>query len=114
MQKIQMLCGVLLLSVTMGVTAVPITGEIGMGGNFIAVDSNWNATSTAAATGLDFNPNLFIVNSKTGSFSSITSTIGRRSRTLPSMEKRSFFNVSVTEIPYRWMRQHTSKMHAEY
>lgn len=75
-QKIQTLGGVLLLSVTMQVAAVPITGGIGMGGNFIAVDSNWNATSTAAATGIDFNPNLFIVNSKTGSFSSITSAIG--------------------------------------
>lgn len=75
-QKIQTLSGVLLLSVTMEVTAVPISGGIGMGGNFIAVDNNWNATSTAAATGIDFNPNLFIVNSKTGSFSSVTSAIG--------------------------------------
>ena len=55
----------MLVSVTMEVTAVPITGEIGMGGGFIAVDSNWNITGTAAATGIDFNPNLFIVNSKT-------------------------------------------------
>lgn len=75
-QKIQILCGVLLLSVTMEVTAVPITGEIGMGGGFIAVDSNWGITGTATATGVDFKPNLFIVNSKTGSFSSVVSTVG--------------------------------------
>jgi hypothetical protein len=75
-QKIQTLCGVLLLSITFEVMAVPITGEIGMGGNFIAVDSNWEATGTVTATGLDFNPNLFIVNSKTGSFSSVSSVIG--------------------------------------
>jgi len=75
-QKIQTLCGILLLSVTIEVAAIPITGEIGMGGGFIAVDSNWDITGTATATGVDFNPNLFIVNSKTGSFSSVTSAIG--------------------------------------
>lgn len=75
-QKIQTLCGVLLLSITFEVMAVPITGEIGMGGGLIAVDSNWGLTGTATATGIDFKPNLFIVNSKTGSFSSVSSTIG--------------------------------------
>ncbi len=47
-QKIQALSSVLLLSVVMQVGAVPITGAIGMGGNFIPVDSSWNATGTAA------------------------------------------------------------------
>ena len=73
MQKIQILCGTLLLSASMQVMAVPITGEIGMGGNFIAVDSNWDATGTASATGIDFDPNLFIVNSATGSFTGVSS-----------------------------------------
>jgi len=70
-QKIQSLCGVLLLSVTMSAGAVPITGELGMGGNFIAVDSSWNSTGTATATGVDFDPNLFIVNSATGDFAGV-------------------------------------------
>ena len=73
MQKIQILCGALLLSAAMQAMAVPITGEIGMGGNFIAVDSNWDATGTASATGVDFDPNLFIVNSATGSFAGVSS-----------------------------------------
>ncbi len=72
-QKIQALCGVLLLSVAMGAGAVPITGELGMGGNFLAVDSRWNTTGTAAATGIDFDPNLFIVNSATGDFAGVSS-----------------------------------------
>lgn len=70
-QKIQILCSSLLLSTALEVVAVPITGDIGMGGNFIAVDSNWNATGTATATGIDFDPNLFIVNSATGDFSGV-------------------------------------------
>lgn len=75
-QNIQVLCGALLFSVAMEIVAGPITGEIGMGGNFVAVDSSWNATGTATATGIDFDPNLFIVNSKTGSFTSVASAIG--------------------------------------
>lgn len=74
--SIQALLGALLLGATMQVSALPITGAIGMGGNFIAVDSNWDATGTAAATGIDFNPNLFIVTSKSGSFTGVASTIG--------------------------------------
>ncbi len=70
-QKIQALSSVLLLSVVMQVGAVPITGAIGMGGNFIPVDSRWNATGTAAATGIDFNPNYFSVNRATGDFASV-------------------------------------------
>ena len=69
--KIQIFCGIALLGVVSAVSATPITGEIGMGGNFIAVDSNWNATTTNLATGIDFNPNLFIVNNATGSFSGV-------------------------------------------
>lgn len=69
--KIQTFCGIVLLGAASAVSAIPITGEIGMGGNFKAVDSNWNATSTDLATGIDFDPNLFIVNSATGSFSSV-------------------------------------------
>lgn len=64
--------GVLLLGLTMSAYAVPITGQIGMGGAFVAVDSSWDATGTAAATGVDFDPNLFIVNSATGSFSGVS------------------------------------------
>lgn len=71
--KFQALCGALLLSAATQVMAVAITGEIGMGGNFVAVDSNWDATGTAAATGVDFDPNLFIVNSATGSFAGVGS-----------------------------------------
>jgi len=70
MKTIQALIGVTLFAISLQVNAVPITGEIGMGGNFIAVDSNWAQTGTAAATGVDFEPNLFIVSNSTGSFSS--------------------------------------------
>ena len=71
-QKIQILCSALLLSAAMEATALPITGDIGMGGNFTAVDSSWVATGTAVATGIDFDPNLFIVNSATGDFSGVS------------------------------------------
>lgn len=71
-KKIQVLIGILLFSVAIEVTAVPITGEIGMGGNFIAVDSSWNTTDIDLATGIAFDPNLFIVNSATGSFSGVS------------------------------------------
>ena len=71
-KKIQALSAVILFSVAMGVAAIPITGEIGMGGNFIAVDSNGNTTSIGLASGIDFDPNKFIVNSATGSFSGVT------------------------------------------
>ena len=71
-KKIQALSGVVLFSAAMGVSAIPITGEIGMGGNFIAVDSSWNSTSIGLASGVDFDPNKFIVNSATGSFSGVT------------------------------------------
>ena len=70
-----MLTGILLFSVAMEVAAVPITGEIGMGGNFIAVDSSWQETDMLTATGVDFDPNLFIVNTATGSFDGV-STLG--------------------------------------
>jgi len=69
--KIQACCGIVLLGVTSTVLAIPITGEIGMGGNFKAVDNSWAATSTDLATGIDFDPNYFIVNTATGSFSGI-------------------------------------------
>jgi len=75
-KKIQAFSGILLFSVAIEVTAMPITGEIGMGGNFIAVDSSWSATSINSATGINFNPDMFIVNSTTGSFSTVTSTTG--------------------------------------
>lgn len=65
--------GVLILSLSVSAYAVPITGEIGMGGSFVAVDSGWNATGTATATGVDFDPNLFLVNSATGSFTGVSS-----------------------------------------
>ena len=71
-KKIQALSGVVLFSAAMGVSAIPITGEIGMGGNFIAVDSSWNSTSIGLASGIDFDPNKFIVNSATGSFSGVS------------------------------------------
>lgn len=62
------LWGALLMTSAMDVAAVPITGAIGMGGNYIAVNSEWVETGTAAATGIDFAPNNFMVTSKTGSF----------------------------------------------
>ena len=68
--------GILLFSVAREVAAIPITGDIGMGGNFAAVDNSWAATDIDLATGIDFDPNLFIVNSTTGSFSTVTSAIG--------------------------------------
>jgi len=72
---IQTFSGIALLVAASAVSAVPITGEIGMGGSFKAVDSSWVATSMDLATGIDFDPNLFIVNSATGSFSGV-GTIG--------------------------------------
>ena len=71
-KKIQVLIGILMFSVAMEVAAVPIDGEIGMGGNFAAVDRSWTATSIGSATGIDFDPNMFIVNSATGSFSGVS------------------------------------------
>lgn len=72
MNKIQALIGVTLFAVSLQATAVPVTGEIGMGGNFIAVDSNWLQTGTAAATGVDFDPSQFIVNKATGDFTGVS------------------------------------------
>jgi hypothetical protein len=75
---LKMLTGMLLLSLAVTVHAVPITGMIGFGGNFTAVDENWNSTGTANATGIDFDPNQLIVNNATGSFtgaSGVGSTI---------------------------------------
>ena len=75
-KKIQALSGIILFSAAMEVAAIPITGDIGMGGNFAAVDNTWASTDIDLATGIDFDPNLFIVNSTTGSFSAVTSTTG--------------------------------------
>jgi len=66
------LLGLFLATLSMSAFAVPITGQIDMGGNFITVDQNWNQTGTASATGIDFNPNLFIVNNATGSFAGVS------------------------------------------
>ena len=74
--KTQTIFLTVLLGAASAVSAIPITGEIGMGGNFTAVDSSWGATGNVSATGIDFNPNLFLVNSKTGSFSTVTSATG--------------------------------------
>ena len=46
----KLLFGMLLLGLTVTAYAVPITGSIGMGGNFLAVDDTWNTTGTASAT----------------------------------------------------------------
>ncbi|UCB54104.1 MAG: PEP-CTERM sorting domain-containing protein [Thiotrichales bacterium] len=70
--KIKLLIGVVLFGASLQVYAIPsINGEIGMGGNFIPIDSGSNPTSIIAATGVDFDPNLFIVNSATGDFSGV-------------------------------------------
>jgi len=69
--KIQIFCAVALLGAASAVSAIPVTGKIGMSGNFIAVDNSWNATSIASATGIDFSPNLFNVINPTGSFASV-------------------------------------------
>jgi hypothetical protein len=66
---IHILIGAALLLVSVQTKAIPsLTGEIGMFGNFTSVDQNWNQTSLSAATGIDFNPNLFGVTSASGSF----------------------------------------------
>ena len=79
----KLLFGVLLLGLTVTAYAVPITGSIGMGGNFIAVgdssvgDYSFNAASNlGTATGVDFVPGNFLVNSISGSFSSVSSPSG--------------------------------------
>ena len=74
--KLQLLITALLLAASMHVSAVPITGEIGMAGSFIPVDSSWSATGTASATGIDFDPDTFIVLSATGDFTGTAFTIG--------------------------------------
>ena len=71
MNKIQLLIGGILSAVSLQVYAIPITGEIGMGGSFVTVDSSWAQTDTASATGVDFDPNLFIVGSATGDFAGV-------------------------------------------
>jgi hypothetical protein len=71
MNSIQALIGVTLFAISLQVNAIPISGEIGMGGSFIAVDSSWVETGTASATGVDFDPNLFIVGNATGDFAGV-------------------------------------------
>lgn len=69
MNTIQALTGVALLAISLQANAVPIIGEIGMSGSFIAVDSIWEQTGMATATGVAFAPNNnFIVLSATDDF----------------------------------------------
>lgn len=75
--RVQVSFGAAVLFGASTVSALPfITGELGMGGNYLSVDENWGAVSLGYATGIDFDPNLFIVNGATGSFSGIASSIG--------------------------------------
>lgn len=67
-----MFAGTLLAAIAITAQALPISGSIGMGGNFLPVDENWDETGTAAATGIDFNPNLFLVTSSSGSFAGVS------------------------------------------
>lgn len=79
-QKIQILCGVLLLSVTMGVTAVPITGTLSMTGGLYALDASDVRTSDAStAEAIDFNffdTDQFRVTIADGSYSGLAGQIG--------------------------------------
>jgi len=76
-KKIQTVFGALLVTAVMDVSAIPITGDIGMGGAYQAVDTSWNATTNGLATGIAFTPELFIVNSTTGIFATeVSSQIG--------------------------------------
>ena len=88
-----------------GPAALPIVGEIGFGGNFIPVDSNWAQTDPASATGIDFNPNLLIVNNTTDDFSG-TAGLGtiQDFQFDPSLGINDGFGgiTSVTSIPDFW------------
>jgi len=64
----KMLFGMLLLSIAVTAHAVPISGEIGFGGNFFAVDESWNTVSTDVATGIKFDPPQTIINYADGDF----------------------------------------------
>ena len=55
-KKIQTAFGALLVTAVMEVSAMPITGDIGMGGAYQAVDTNWNVTTNDLATGIAFTP----------------------------------------------------------
>ena len=70
----KILVGSLLSVIAVNIQALPITGELGMGNSFIPVDSSWNQTTIALATGINFDDDAFIVNvnSATGSFSGLT------------------------------------------
>jgi len=66
--KQQGLLSALLLGISLQVAALPISGEIGFGGSFVPVDSSWTPTGAASATGVDFTPDMMIVNTATGDF----------------------------------------------
>ncbi len=73
--NLKALLSIFLLCTALNANSLPITGELGIGGNFIPVDIDWNPTTTAAATGVMFDPEQFIVNSATGDFTGV-STVG--------------------------------------
>ena len=66
--KFQAIFGAVLLTASLQAQAIPITGSIGFGGNFNAVDAGWNNVGLAAATGIDFDPEVPIIASVTGDF----------------------------------------------
>jgi hypothetical protein len=73
MQKLQILITALLLSAAMHVSAIPITGEIGMTGSFTALKSDSTVTSDLTqAVAIDFADDKFTLNTATGDFTSLT------------------------------------------
>jgi len=57
LSKFQAIIGVFLLTASMQAQAVPLTGQIFLGGAFSAVDASWNPLlDLSTATGIDFLP----------------------------------------------------------
>jgi hypothetical protein len=70
------MAGMLFLSLAVTAHAVPITGEVGFGGAFTAVDENWLQTDFDLATGIDFAPQTILVDNiiASGDFVDVNST----------------------------------------
>ena len=72
MHKLQILITALLLSAAMHVSAIPITGEIGMTGSFAALKSDSTVTSDLSeAVAIDFIDDAFTLDTASGDFASL-------------------------------------------
>ncbi len=80
MNNIKTILGSLLLLVTSSVVALPIVGDLEMGGSFFALDGNGRTVSNASlATSIDFDFfgfDMFVVNAADGDFTGLAGQYG--------------------------------------